>query len=159
MKFCNFVGNSNPHMYANICGFILIFHQMALIFPQVRYSSFSPCQVLSIHTENENPVYQLFGNDIIFSSSRVLVSDNCKQSITVQLIVRFWPPSATVVSTSLFAFLSSLQLCLHRLLMSAGCKCSHSGFLDVSCSNDGLRISGWISQLSCLTIYRPWIMC
>ena len=28
----------------------------------------------------------------------------------------------------------------HRLLMSTGCKSSHSGFLDVSCGNGGLRI-------------------
>jgi len=45
------------------------------------------------------------------------------------------------------------QLCLHRLLMSAGCKSSHNGFLDVSRSIGGLRISGWIGQLSCLTIF------
>jgi len=38
-------------------------------------------------------------------------------------------------------------------LMSTGCKSSHSGFLDVSRSNGGLRISGWIGQLSCLTIF------
>jgi len=44
---------------------------------------------------------------------------------------------------------ANFQLCLHRLLMSTGCKSSHSGFLDVSCSNGGLRISGWIGQLSC----------
>jgi len=37
--------------------------------------------------------------------------------------------------------------------MSTGCKSSHSGFLDVSHSNGGLRISGWIGQLSCLTIF------
>ena len=37
--------------------------------------------------------------------------------------------------------------------MSAGCKSSHNGFLDVSRSNGGLRISGWIGQLSCLTIF------
>jgi len=30
---------------------------------------------------------QLFGFDVIFSSSRVLVSDNCKQSITVRLLL------------------------------------------------------------------------
>jgi len=35
--------------------------------------------------------------------------------------------------------------------MSTGCKFSHNGFLDVSHSNGGLRISGWIGQLSCLT--------
>ena len=39
---------------------------------------------------------------------------------------------------------ADFQLCLHRLLMSTGCKSSHSGFLDVSRSNGGLRISGWI---------------
>jgi len=48
---------------------------------------------------------------------------------------------------------ADFQLCLHRLLMSTGCKSSHSGFLCVSCSNGGLRISGWIGQLSCLTIF------
>jgi len=38
-------------------------------------------------------------------------------------------------------------------LMSAGSKSSHSGFLDVSHSNGGLRISGWIGQLSCMMIF------
>ena len=51
------------HISANFCRFILIFHQMALIFPQVpivfTLSS-------SIHLENENAVYQLFANDLIF---------------------------------------------------------------------------------------------
>jgi len=47
-----------------------------------------------------------------------------------------------------------LQLCLYRLLMSAGCKSSHSGLVDVSRRNGGLRISGFcIGQLSCLTIF------
>ena len=48
---------------------------------------------------------------------------------------------------------ADFQLCLHRLLMWTRCKSSHSGFLDVSRSNGGLRISGWIGQLSCLTIF------
>jgi len=48
---------------------------------------------------------------------------------------------------------ADFQLCLHRLLMSAGCKSSHNGFLDVSRSSGGLRMSGWIGQLSCLTIF------
>jgi len=48
---------------------------------------------------------------------------------------------------------ADFQLCLHRLSMSTGCKSRHSGFLDVRHSNDGLRISGWIGQLSCLTIF------
>ena len=30
-----FVGNSYPHICTNVCRFILIFHQMALIFPRV----------------------------------------------------------------------------------------------------------------------------
>jgi len=48
---------------------------------------------------------------------------------------------------------ADFQLCLHRLLMSTGCRSSHNGFLDVSRSNGGLSISGWIGQLSCLTIF------
>jgi len=49
--------------------------------------------------------------------------------------------------------LADFQLCLHRLFMSTGCKSSYNGFLDVSSSNGGLRISGWIGQLSCLMIF------
>jgi len=41
---------------------------------------------------------------------------------------------------------ADFQLCLHRRLMSSGCKSSHSGFLDVSRSNSGLTISGWIGH-------------
>ena len=37
--------------------------------------------------------------------------------------------------------------------MSTGCKSSHSSFLDVSRSNCGLGISGWICQLLYLTIF------
>jgi len=48
---------------------------------------------------------------------------------------------------------AEFKLCLHRLLVSTGCKSSHSGFLDVSRSNGRLRISGWIGQLSCFTIF------
>ena len=46
---------------------------------------------------------------------------------------------------------SHTRLYLYRLLMSTGCKSSHSGFLDFSRSNGGLRTSGWIGQLSCFT--------
>jgi len=35
MKFCKFVDNSYPHISASFCRFILIFHQMALIFARV----------------------------------------------------------------------------------------------------------------------------
>ena len=49
---------------------------MALIFPQVGYPSFSPCQVLSrlIHPESENAAFRKLRH---FSSSRISVSDNC----------------------------------------------------------------------------------
>jgi len=40
-----------------------------------------------------------------------------------------------------------------RPLMSICCEFSHSSFLDVSRSNGGLRISGWVGQLLCLTIF------
>jgi len=52
---------------------------------------------------------------------------------------------------------ADFQLCLHRLLTSTGCKSSHSSFLDVSRSNGGLRISRWIGQLSCLTIFSMFL--
>jgi len=48
---------------------------------------------------------------------------------------------------------ADFQLCLYRVLMSIGCKSSHSGFLNISHSSGGLRISGCIGQLSCLTIF------
>jgi len=66
----------------------LIFRRIALIF-------FTSTRRLQLHSVTfwvpVGPVctprkwkcnYQLFGNDVIFSPSRVLVSDNCKQSIT-----------------------------------------------------------------------------
>ena len=43
---------------------------------------------------------------------------------------------------------ANFQLCLHWLLMSTGCKSSHSGFLDVRGSNRGLRISGCSAQMT-----------
>ena len=48
---------------------------------------------------------------------------------------------------------ADFQFFLHRLLMSTISKSSHSGFLDVSRSNGGLRRSGWIGQLLCLKIF------
>jgi len=35
VKFCKFVGNSYPQIFANFCTFILKFHQMPLILPSV----------------------------------------------------------------------------------------------------------------------------
>jgi len=35
MKFCRYVSNSYPHVSTNFCRFILIFHQMVLIFQRV----------------------------------------------------------------------------------------------------------------------------
>jgi len=42
VKFCGFVGNSYPHISTNFCRFILIFHQMALIFQRVPMQRFHP---------------------------------------------------------------------------------------------------------------------
>jgi len=67
-----------------------------------------------------------------------------------------WKPGCRIVGSHTRWELTTwadFQLCLHRLLMSTGCKSSHNGFLDVSSSNGGLRISEWIGQLSCLTIF------
>ena len=89
VKFCNFVGNSYPHISANFWSFILIFHHMALIFPWVpivfTLSSFeyaSPRKCKCSFSEMTS----------FFSSSCVLVSSNCKQSITVRflLLTFYW---------------------------------------------------------------------
>ena len=85
-KFCKFVGNSYPHRHrsTNFCGFILICHKMALIFPGVpivfTLSSFEyshrkwKCSV---------PPFWKWRH---FSSSHVVVSDNCEQSVTIWFI-------------------------------------------------------------------------
>ena len=64
------------------------------------------------------------------------------------------PGCRIVVSHTRWEFTTwaDFQICIHRLLMSTGCKSSHNVFLDVSRSNGELRISGWIGELSCLTI-------
>jgi len=49
---------------------------------------------------------------------------------------------------------ADFQLCRHRLLMSAGCKSSHSGFLDVSRSNGGL--SCHLNDMICC-LQRRWL--
>jgi len=73
----------------NFCRFILLFHQMALIFPWVpivfTLSSFeyaSPRKCKCSFSEMTS----------FFSSSCVLVSSNCKQSITVRflLLTFYW---------------------------------------------------------------------
>ena len=35
VKFSKYVGSAYPHIFTNFCRFILIFHQMALLFPRV----------------------------------------------------------------------------------------------------------------------------
>ena len=94
MKFCKFVGSSYPHIFTNFYRFILIFHHTALIFPRVTHR-FHPVKFwVSLFTQKMK--MQLFENDFIFSLSRVSVSDNCKQSITVRfftinvLLTLFW---------------------------------------------------------------------
>jgi len=54
-----------------------------------------------------------------------------------------WPPEPTSSYASIDFWCQ----------LSTGCKSSHSGFLDISRSNGRLRMSGWIGQLSCLTIF------
>jgi len=56
---------------------------------------------------------------------------------------RNWPPDPTSSYASIDFWCQ----------LVAKCKSSHNSFLDVSRSNGGLRISGWIGQLSCLTIF------
>jgi len=58
VKRCKFFGSLYPHMSANVCTFILIFHQMALIIPRV------PVVWVGLFTKKIN--MQLFGNDVIF---------------------------------------------------------------------------------------------
>ena len=48
MKFCKFVGNSYPHISKKNCRFILILHQMALIFPREPIILGIPCKFSSL---------------------------------------------------------------------------------------------------------------
>ena len=82
MKFCRFVCNSDPHISAQFCRLILIFHQMAFILPWVSI----------VFTVSSSELAYLprkwkcnFSEMTLFSSLRVSVFDNCKQSITVWL--------------------------------------------------------------------------
>ena len=53
-----------------------------------------------------------------------------------------WKPGCQIVGSHTrweLTIWADFQLCLHRLLMSTGYKSCHSGFLDVSRSNGGLR--------------------
>ena len=52
--------------------------ELALVFPRVL--SVFTLSIFEYSPENKNAMYWLFGNDVIFSSSR---ADNSTQSITV----------------------------------------------------------------------------
>ena len=82
MKFCKFASNWYSHISTTFCRFILIFHQMALIFFMSNHR-FHPVKFwVGLFTQNMK--MQLFGNDVIFFvCPTYAVSDNCKQSITV----------------------------------------------------------------------------
>ena len=56
VQFCHFLAIHIRIIATNFCRFILIFHQMVLIFPRIPI--FLPCQVLSIHPENENAAFR-----------------------------------------------------------------------------------------------------
>ena len=86
-----FVGNSYPHS-TNYCRFILLgpissnginFSTSTYRFYPVKFWVGLFSQKMQMH---------LFGNDVIFSSSRVVVSSNCKQLITVGflLLTFYW---------------------------------------------------------------------
>jgi len=82
VKVCKFVGNLYQRISTNFCRFSLIFHQMALFFPE--YPSFSICQVFEYSPRQWNC------RDVICLTSHVLVSDYCKQSITVSVCLIFY---------------------------------------------------------------------
>ena len=86
MKICKFVGNSYPHNCTNFCKFTSLFHQMTLIFPRVpivfTLSSFFNSQR---KWKCSVPPFQKWRH---FPSPGVLMSDNCKQSITVWFLSR-----------------------------------------------------------------------
>ena len=86
VKFCGIVGNSYPHVSTNFCRF----RQMALIFFTGTHC-FHPVKFW-IGPFTQKMQMQLFRNDVIFSLSHVLVSDNCKQTITVRflLLTFYW---------------------------------------------------------------------
>ena len=81
VKFYKFVGKSYSHIPTIFLAFILLFHQMALIFftntHRFHPSSF---EYSSRKWKCSVPAFRKWRH---FSSSRVLVSDNWKQSITV----------------------------------------------------------------------------
>jgi len=78
VKFCTFVGNSYAHISTNFRSCILMASN------GINFSTsthrFHPV-IFWEYTQKMK--MQLFGNNVIFSSSRLLASDNCKQSITV----------------------------------------------------------------------------
>jgi len=87
-KFCNFVPNSYPHISTNFCRFILMASSNGVNFPRVPIV-FTLSSWVGLFTQKMQ--MQLFGNDVIFSPSRVLglVSSNYKQSITVRFFY-YW---------------------------------------------------------------------
>ena len=63
--------------------------------------------------------------------------------------VETWLPDCGVTHIVRIDHLSRLSVMPPSTLMSTGCKTNHNGFLDVSRSNGGLRISGWIGPPAC----------
>jgi len=85
MKFCRFVWNSQPHISTNFCRFILIVHQMALIFPRVPIVfTLSKFWVWPIHPENENAASRKWRHIFVIVCFSVWY---CKQSITVWFLL------------------------------------------------------------------------
>ena len=83
VKFCKFVGSSCPHISANFLYIYLNISSNGVNFS----TSTHRCHLVKfwVGLFTQKMKMQLFGNDVIFSSTHVSVSDNCKQSITVWL--------------------------------------------------------------------------
>ena len=93
LNFANLLAIYIHIICTKFCRFILIFHQMAYIFPRV-VSTRRFYTVNWVFAHKMKMQCTCFGNDVNFSSSRVLnlKSDNCKQSITVWFLlsVFYW---------------------------------------------------------------------
>jgi len=84
VKFCKFVGNSYPQISTNFCTFILIFHQMALIFPRLPIVFFlSSFEYRPVHTKKLKCTFSEMTSFFVIACLNVRY---CKQSITVWFV-------------------------------------------------------------------------
>ena len=113
------------------------------------------CETSSGSHSHHKDTYQCLSVAISFCRHRS-VPVPCENGSAETTVAERSKPGCRIVGSHTrweFTTWADFQICIHRLLMSTGCKSSHNVFLDVSRSNGELRISGWIGELSCLTIY------